>query len=104
MHPFTLDELARGPEGRAHVEQYYESFDRIKADGLDALIITGANVTQPDLALEPIRQPLIEVIDWAYDIVTSTLCSCLATHTNKQKHKHQKRHHHNNKHRGVFSH
>src|SRR3569832_1925721 len=90
MHPFTLDELARGPEGRAHIEQYYESFDRIKADGLDALIITGANVTQPDLALEPFWQPLIEVIDWAYDNVTSTLCSCLATHAVMQFRYHQK--------------
>ena len=31
MHPFTLDVLKRGPEGRAHVESYYESFDQIKA-------------------------------------------------------------------------
>jgi len=104
MHPFTLDELARGPEGRAHVEQYYESFDRIKADGLDALIITGANVTQPDLALEPFWQPLIEVIDWAYDNVTSTLCSCLATHAVMQFRYHQKRRHLGFKRWGVFSH
>src|SRR3569832_2018901 len=104
MHPFTLDVLARGPEGRAHVEQYYESFDRIKADGLDALIITGANVTLPDLALEPFWQPLIEVIDWAYDNVTSTLCSCLATHAVMQFRYHQKRRHLGFKRWGVFSH
>src|SRR3569623_3228714 len=60
MHPFTLKELARGPDGRAHVEQHYESFNKIKAYGLDALIITGAHVTQPALALEPFRQPLLE--------------------------------------------
>src|SRR5262245_32182513 len=44
MHPFTLSELGRGPDGRRHVEQYYESFDDLRRDGLDALIITGANV------------------------------------------------------------
>ncbi|HKJ09253.1 MAG TPA: homoserine O-succinyltransferase [Gammaproteobacteria bacterium] len=80
MHPFTLAGLPRGPEGKAHVERFYESFEQIKAEGLDALIITGANVTGNDLSEEPFWEPLIEVIDWAYENVTSTLCSCLATH------------------------
>jgi len=80
MHPFTLKELVRSPEGQAHVDRYYESFDAIKEQGLDALIITGANVTQPDLSAESFWDPLIQVIDWAYENVTSTLCSCLATH------------------------
>ncbi len=80
MHPFSLDELPRGAQGREHIERYYETFAQIRETGLDALIITGANVTQPDLALEPFWEPLIEVIDWAYENVTSTLCSCLATH------------------------
>ncbi|MEJ2687461.1 MAG: homoserine O-succinyltransferase, partial [Gammaproteobacteria bacterium] len=80
MHPFTLTGLPRGPEGKAHVERFYESFEQIKAEGLDALIITGANVTGNDLSEEPFWEPLIEVIDWAYENVTSTLCSCLATH------------------------
>lgn len=104
MHPFTLKELARGEEGRAHVERYYESFEQIKNDGLDALIITGANVTQPDLALEPFWQPLIEVIDWAYDNVTSTLCSCLATHAVMQFRYGQKRRYLGFKRWGVFAH
>lgn len=80
VHPFTLDELERAPDARLHIDRYYESFDRIRAQGLDALIITGANVSHPDLAEEPFWEPLIEVIDWAAENVTSTLCSCLATH------------------------
>ncbi len=44
------------------------------------MIITGANVTHTDLSQEPFWQPLIEVVDWAYENVTSVLCSCLATH------------------------
>lgn len=80
MHPFTLGGLPRGPEAREHIARYYRSFEQIAAEGLDALIITGANVSQPDLALEPFWHPLIEVIDWAWENVTSTLCSCLATH------------------------
>ncbi len=80
MHPFTLDELKRGPKGVDHVERYYEPFDKLKEEGLDALIITGANVTHPDLSAEPFWKPLIQVIDWALRNVTSVLCSCLATH------------------------
>ena len=91
VHPFTVPELNRSAEGKAYTERYYESFEQIKNEGLDALIITGANVTQPDLAAEPFWQPLIEVIDWAYENVTSTLCSCLATHAVMQFRYKQKR-------------
>lgn len=104
MHPFTLKELRRGPEGQAHVEKYYEGFEDIQRGGLDALIVTGANVTQPDLAREPFWKPLNEVIDWAYDNVTSTLCSCLATHAVLQFRYGQKRRHLGFKRWGVYSH
>ncbi len=104
MHPFTLPEMPRGEEGRAHVDKYYETFEQIKTAGLDALIITGANVTQPDLAMEPFWEPLKEVIDWAYDNVTSTLCSCLATHAVMQQRYQQKRRHLGFKRWGVYPH
>ncbi|MDD3518756.1 MAG: homoserine O-succinyltransferase, partial [Chromatiales bacterium] len=104
IHPFTLDELPRGAEARAHVERHYEPFSRIKEEGLDALIITGANVTGPDLSLEPFWQPLIEVIDWAWHNVTSTLCSCLATHAVMQFRYGQTRRPLGFKRWGVYSH
>ena len=80
VHPFTLPTLPRGDAARVHIERFYEPFESLRTAGLDALIITGANVTHANLADEPFWQPLIEVIDWAWDNVTSTLCSCLATH------------------------
>ncbi len=104
MHPFTLPELPRGEAGLAHVERYYESFEKIKEKGLDALIITGANVTQPDLAMEPFWEPLKEVVDWAYNNVTSTLCSCLATHAVMQQRYGQKRTNLGFKRWGVYPH
>jgi len=104
MHPFSLPELPRDAEGRAHVDRYYETFEQIKEKGLDALIITGANVTQPDLAMEPFWEPLKEVIDWAYENVTSTLCSCLATHAVMQQRYQQKRRHLGFKRWGVYPH
>jgi len=80
VHPFTLPELERGDAAKAHIERYYESFEQIRADGLDALIVTGANVAGAELADQQFWEPLIRVIDWALEHVTSTLCSCLATH------------------------
>jgi len=80
MHPFTLAELERGTVAAAHIARYYETFAQLRQDGLDGLIITGANVTHPNLSAEPFWEPLIQVIDWALENVTSVLCSCLATH------------------------
>lgn len=80
VHPFTLDAIPRGDKAAAHIARYYESFAAIRAQGLDALIITGANVTGEDLSQEPFWEPLSEVIAWAWDNVTTTLLSCLATH------------------------
>ena len=104
VHPFTLSELDRGETAAKHIKQYYESFEEIKAQGLDALIITGANVSQPDLSLEPFWKPLIAVVDWAYENVPSTLCSCLATHAVMQFRYGQKRHRLPEKRWGVFQH
>lgn len=80
IHPFTLDAIPRSGEARARIDAYYEPFEQIQALGLDALIISGANVTQPDLSKEVFWDPLQEVVGWADQHVTSTLCSCLATH------------------------
>ncbi len=104
MHPFTLPTLPRGAAAQAHIAQFYESFEAIRAAGLDALIITGANVSHPNLADEPFWQPLIEVIDWAWDNVTSTLCSCLATHAVMQFRHSQARVKQPQKIWGVFEH
>jgi len=104
LHPFSIPNLPRNKEGQAHVDDYYESFEEIKKAGLDALIITGANVTGPELSTQAFWQPLIEVIDWAYDNVTSTLCSCLTTHAVLEFRYQQKRHPLGFKRWGVYPH
>ena len=104
MHPFTLKQLPRGAKGRAHVEAYYESFEDIKTEGLDALIISGAQPRHPELSQEVFWEPLIEVIDWAYANVTSTICSCLATHAIMEFRYGRKRRALGEKRWGVFNH
>ncbi|SMM97642.1 Homoserine O-succinyltransferase [uncultured Candidatus Thioglobus sp.] len=80
LHPFTLPSIKRNEKTQAHIDKYYQTFDEIKAQGLDALIITGAHIEDADLKKAPFYDELKVVVDWSYENVTSTLCSCLATH------------------------
>jgi homoserine O-succinyltransferase len=80
MHPFTVPGLPRSEEVRHYIDEYYDTFEQLQDEGLDALIVTGANVTNPSLQLEPFWEPLQEVLNWASEAVASVLCSCLATH------------------------
>ncbi len=80
VHPFTVPGLARSPATQAYIDAHYAPFEQLQEEGLDGLIVSGANVTSPSLDQEPFWDPLRDVIAWASDNVTSVLCSCLATH------------------------
>jgi homoserine O-succinyltransferase/O-acetyltransferase len=80
LHPFSFPEIPRSETGRAYVSENYEDFAAVSARGLDAMIITGANIPTPGLREQPFWDPLIAVMEWARTNVRSTLCSCLATH------------------------
>jgi len=80
VYPFSLPGLPRGAEMLDYIDRYYCRFEDLQQQGLDALIITGANVANPDLEQEPFWEPLMDVVRWADANVSSTLCSCLATH------------------------
>ena len=80
VHPFTVPGIERSPATQEYLDAHYESFADLQRDGLDGLIVTGANVSGPELASQPFAEPLAEVMTWAPEHVTSTLCSCLATH------------------------
>lgn len=80
VYPFSIPELNRGDEALEHIRQHYFDFADLKKQGLDALIITGANISSPTLDQEAFWEPLIEIVSWAEKNVASILCSCLATH------------------------
>jgi len=80
VYPFSLPGLPRSEKTLDYIERYYCKFEDIKQHGLDALIITGANIANPNLEKEPFWEPLMDVVRWADRNVASTLCSCLATH------------------------
>ena len=104
VHPFSVPGLPRGAAAEEYINHHYSSFDKLRTAGLDALIISGANVTNPSIELEPFWEPLKDVIAWASEHVTSILCSCLSTHA-LVKHLHGiDRHSLPTKRWGVYSH
>lgn len=80
VYPFTVPGLPRSPETQAYIDEHYTTFEHLCEVGLDAIIITGANVANPHLDEEPFWETLTQVMAWAKDNVTSVLCSCLSTH------------------------
>lgn len=85
VHPFTVAEDHRSAAARSHVADHYESFSDVADNGLDALIVTGANPANHHLEREVFWSGLSEVLDWAASSTKSILCSCLATHAVVQK-------------------
>ncbi len=104
IHPFTISSIPRGSTAQAHIDEFYESFDNIRDKGLDALIISGANVTTANIDEEVFWDQLCEVFDWADQHVTSTLCSCLASHALLLARYSQRREGLSSKRWGVFEH
>ena len=80
VHLFGVRGMERGPKARAHVEAHYRNFEALCEEGLDAIVITGANPAEPDLTREGFWPGLVEVMDWGRTHVCSMVCSCLATH------------------------
>ena len=104
IHPFSLSSIKRGESASRHIKEHYKTFDEIKLQGLDALIISGANVSNPDLNQAPFYEQLRQVVEWSFENVTSTLCSCLATHAVLEFKYSQKRTPNGKKHWGIFPH
>lgn len=63
---------------REHIETFYKTFDEVKHNNYDGLIITGAPVEK--VAFEDVDywHELTEIFDWAKKHVTSTLYICWA--------------------------
>ena len=79
-HLFAIDQQSRGAETSAYIRRYYEPLEQVQKDGLDALIISGANPQQAWMEDEPFWEPLVHIMEWAHEEVCSVVCSCLATH------------------------
>lgn len=104
VYPFALSDQKRSEQAENHIQQHYFDFKELAHLGLDALIITGANVIQPVLDKEPFWDQLIDVVRWAESNVASIFCSCLATHALLKHYYGIERRHLSKKQWGVYSH
>ena len=104
VFPFSVAAEHRGDDARRHVADHYSTFEEVTRQGLDALIITGANPAQDDLERETFWNGLVEVLEWATASTRSIVCSCLATHAVLQKYRGMRRTRLPQKRWGVYSH
>ena len=104
FYPFGIAGVERSEQTKSHTDEYYIDIDELKRINVDALIITGANVSQPLLQNEAFWPELIQVLNWARMNVRSTVCSCLATHAAMKVLYDVDRKHLGNKCWGVFPH
>lgn len=63
---------------REHIETFYKTFEEVKHNNYDGLIITGAPVEKVDFEEVDYWQELTEIFEWAKNHVTSTLYICWA--------------------------
>jgi len=61
-----------------HMQMFYKTFDSIKDEKYDGMIITGAPVEQLDFKEVNYWNEITEIFDWARHNVTSTLYICWA--------------------------
>lgn len=80
LHLCELPEIPRVPEARRHLDTFYVELPALRAVRPHALIVSGANISDPDLDRLGHRDALAELIAWAEAEVPRTLYSCLATH------------------------
>ncbi len=97
VYPFSLPELHRGAKAEEHINQYYFQFGELTDQGLDALIITGANVANPSLDQEAFWEPLgcsdrwgslyfFEIQATPVQLPIRNRMSCLWSHTTNCRH------------------
>lgn len=96
--------VPRGAEGAAHLARHYRDCAEVGAGGLDALVITGANVTRPDLEREPFWAELAALLERADRARLPTVCSCLAAHAAARLFHGIERRHLARKRWGIFAH
>lgn len=80
IHPIKCQGVKRNASISRHIDDYYRHFDAIRSEGLDAVIVTGANPELNDLTQEAYWQDASQIFQWAQQHVASIFCSCLSSH------------------------
>lgn len=89
---------------REHIEEFYKTFDNVKNQNYDGLIITGAPVEKLEFGEVEYWDELTHIFDWAKSHVTSTLYICWAAFAGLYYHYGVPKHMIEKKISGVFKH
>lgn len=87
-----------------HLIKFYKTFDCIKGQKFDGLIITGAPVELKEYTEVDFWEELTQILDWAEHNVFSTLFICWGAQAGLYYHYGVPKHHLNSKMFGVFPH
>ncbi|MDD9266287.1 homoserine O-succinyltransferase [Paenibacillus sp. GCM10023248] len=101
LHPKTHTSKNTSAE---HLETFYKTFDDIKHEKLDGMIITGAPVEQMDFEDVNYWEELTQILNWSKENVTSTLHICWAAQAGLYHHFGVRKLALDNKMFGVFPH
>jgi homoserine O-succinyltransferase len=101
LHPRTHTSKNTSAE---HLEQFYKTFDDVRKEKFDGLIITGAPVEQLDFEEVTYWEELKQIMDWSNENVTSTLHICWAAQAGLYHHFGVPKYPLDNKMFGVFPH
>jgi homoserine O-succinyltransferase len=101
LHPRTHTSKNTSPE---HLEQFYKTFDDVRNEKFDGLIITGAPVEQMDFEDVYYWDELKQIMEWSNENVTSTLHICWAAQAGMYHHFGVKKYPLDTKMFGVFPH
>ncbi|PIE45289.1 MAG: homoserine O-succinyltransferase [Gammaproteobacteria bacterium] len=80
IHPIRCEGVDHNTKITQHIDEYYQHFDCLKKEGLDAVIVTGANPQFTDLTKESYWSHATDIFSWAEKNVCSVFYSCLASH------------------------
>ena len=89
---------------KSHLNQFYQSYEDIKDDNLDGLIITGAPLETNRYEDVDYWQELTDIMEWSNEHVTSTIHLCWGAQAGLYYHYGIDKHLMNKKVFGVYSH
>lgn len=101
LHPKTYTSKNTSAE---HLKMFYKTFEDIKDEKVDGMIITGAPVEQMDFEDVQYWDELKQIMDWNKENVTSTLHICWAAQAGLYHHFGVPKHSLEDKMFGVFPH
>ncbi len=77
---FIYFDKHKSKSSQNHFDTFYKTISQVQKQGLDGLIVTGANLEEYDFESVFYWDEITKFFDWAHANVTSAIFSCWATH------------------------